>query len=377
MLYIKITIGLIILLAGCSRSDSDEDFTPIGVDNPGASTAEVVVLEDEINGQKVVLAGNVGDSYIVSFKTNINNVELNFTSSDDGLPIIMTDNEGNKWDIFGYAVEGPRQGQRLSPTVSGMGYWFAFATFFPGIAIYPENDTGPFFGQSISGTNNWLIPHNEVRSGGVGRDGIPALSTPQFENASTVKFLNNSDLVVGIRQSDKMKAYPHNVLDWHEIVNDQLDNHYYSIIYCPLTGTATAWNRSINGNITSFGVSGLLFNSNIIPYDRLTQSNWSQLFYQAVSGSLKGTNPETYMTLETKWSTWKKLYPESTVMNLETGFSRDYQRYPYGNYKTESSLIFPVKFHDSRLHEKERVHAIIVNEKARVYRFNSFSKPSN
>jgi hypothetical protein len=253
-----------------------------------------------------------------------------------------------------------------------MGYWFSFATFYPGIEVYPSPDKGLYEGEVITGSGDWLVPKDEVRSGGVGRDGIPAISNPQFTNAITVDFLDNDDLVVGFRQNSSMRAYPHDVLDWHEIVNDEMDNLPYSIIYCPLTGTATVWGRTIDGLTTTFGVSGLLYNTNIVPYDRATESNWSQLFDKAVFGTLKGQTPENYPMLETKWSTWEKIAPNSEVMNFETGFSRSYGRYPYGDYKTDLGLIFPVKYLDTRMHAKERVHAVIVNEKAKVYRFTSF-----
>ena len=180
-------------------------------------------------------------------------------------------------------------------------------------------------------------------------------------------------MVVGFTDGNSIVSYPHDVLDWHEIVNDNLGELNYSVIYCPLTGTATAWDRTIDGEVTTFGVSGLLYNTNIVPYDRETKSNWSQLYDAAVWGKMKGTKPQNYMVLETKWETWKKLFPDSKVMNLNTGFNRNYGDYPYGNYKNEEYLIFPVKYHDKRLHEKERVHAIIVNGNARVYRFSSFT----
>ncbi|NQU54041.1 MAG: DUF3179 domain-containing protein, partial [Bacteroidetes bacterium] len=167
---------------------------------------------------------------------------------------------------------------------------------------------------------------------------------------------------------------PHYVLDWHEIINDRMGQTSYSIIYCPLTGTATAWDNNINGENTTFGVSGLLYNTNIVPYDRATGSNWSQLFDSAIFGQLKGVKPKTYMVLETKWETWKKLYPDSKLMNFNTGLERSYGEYPYGNYRDEDSgLIFPVKYMDTRLQTKKRVHAVVVNGKARVYRFANFS----
>ncbi len=348
-------------------------FPPKTPDASQPLTADVVVFYDKLEGVEIVLAGNAKDLYIVSFLRMLDGTLLEFTSTNDELPIIMNDNEGNKWDVFGFAMEGPRKGQRLELTQSLMGYWFSFATFYPGIQIYPNSGKGIYDGEIITGTNNWLVPHNEVRSGGPGKDGIPAISTPEFGSVAQSTFMEKSDFIVGISDGSNIKAYPHDVLDWHEIVNDGIGQIDYSVIYCPLTGTATAWDRNVDGKVTSFGVSGLLYNTNIVPYDRATDSNWSQLFDKAIFGKNKGEKPKTYMVLETTWQTWQKLYPDSKIMNFNTGYNRNYGNYPYGDYRDNSRLIFPVKYLDSRLHAKERVHAVIINGKARVYRFEEFT----
>lgn len=368
-------VFLMIGIAGCSESevpgDGSENDEPNFPTNRGSNDG-IVLIDDKFAGVEIILAGSRGDNFIVSFEKEINGTLLEFTPTTDDFPVIMQDVEGNKWDVFGYAVDGPRKGQRLKPTQSLMGYWFSFATFYPGIEIFGVNGRGVFENETITGTEDWLVPKNEVRSGGVGRDGIPAISSPGFDDVGLAQYMEQDDLVVGFSYQGEFKAYPHDVLDWHEIVNDELENLKYSVIYCPLTGTATVWNRVLNGEETTFGVSGLLYNTNIVPYDRLTNTNWSQLFDAAIQGDLKGAKPENFMAVETSWETWLKMYPLSRVMNYETGFNRSYGRYPYGDYKEDERLIFPVKYPDERLHAKERVHAVIVNGRARVYRFDSF-----
>lgn len=369
-----LVIVFAVFLLSCGESvtdiiEEDENLPPI---NSGPFTDQVVIFNDILEDKKIVLAGNAVDLFIVSFERELAGTLLEFVVTEEELPIIMEDTEGNKWDIFGFALEGPRTGQRLIPTQSLIGYWFSFATFYPGIQIFPSDEKGIYDGETIQGTDNWLVPKNEVRSGGPGKDGIPAISSPNFDVVNQASFLKNADFVIGISDGSSIKAYPHDVLDWHEIVNDGIGEIDYSLIYCPLTGSATAWDRNINGEKTTFGVSGLLYNTNIVPYDRATDSNWSQLFDASIFGELKSTKPNNYMVLETKWETWKKLYPESKIMNFDTGFGRNYGSYPYGNYREDKRLIFPVKYLDTRLHEKERVHAVIVNGKARVYRFSSF-----
>ncbi len=221
--------------------------------------------------------------------------------------------------------------------------------------------------------NGWLIPFAEVRDGGPGKDGIPALNSPKFTNVSDATYLKDNDLVLGFADGSEVRAYPHTILDWHEIINDDTENHSLAVIYCPLTGTGIGWDRMINDKKTTFGVSGLLYNSNIIPYDRLTNSNWSQLLLKSVNGEKKGTKAKTLNLVETSWKTWKEMYPFSKVISTNTGFNRSYGKYPYGDYKTSKNLIFPVKNKDNRLHEKERVLGIIIDGKAKAYRLSNFS----
>ena len=143
-------------------------------------------------------------------------------------------------------------------------------------------------------SGEWLIPKDEVRDGGPGRDGIPALSTPQFITAQEAAFLTGNNLVLGFADGSDVRACLHDILDWHEIINDETANHSIAVIYCPLTGTGIGWNRNVAGTKTTFGVFGLLYNSNIIPCDRSTNSNWSQLLLKSVNGDLIGTSANTY-----------------------------------------------------------------------------------
>ncbi len=219
------------------------------------------------------------------------------------------------------------------------------------------------------GTEGWGIPVEHVLEGGPGRDGIPALDTPVFTAAENTGELQDTDLVLGYKNGEDVRAYPHRVLDWHEIVNDELGDVSLAVTYCPLTGTGIGWNRSGDKKKTTFGVSGLLYNSNLIPYDRETGSNWSQILGEAVNGKLLGRKADLIQLVETDWKTWKTMYPNTRVLNLDTGFSRSYGVYPYGDYRTNHDLfIFPVP-RDGRLPSKERVHALIDGKVARVYRF--------
>jgi len=230
---------------------------------------------------------------------------------------------------------------------------------------------------NISGSQlnakDWTIPEQEVRDGGPGKDGIPSIDNPKFTSKENISFMNDNDLIVGLQFNGTTRGYPHNILDWHEIINDQFEGKEFALVYCPLTGTATAWNRKINGISTTFGVSGLLFNSNVIPYDRATGSNWSQLKQECINGSLIETKIENFPFIETSWATWKELFPEAQVASSNTGHNRNYSTYPYGDYKTNQDfLLFPVNHTDNRLHQKERVLAVY-NPIKKAYSFDSFN----
>ncbi len=221
-------------------------------------------------------------------------------------------------------------------------------------------------------STEWLIPVNEVRDGGPGKDGIPALNSPQMIDANQATYLENDDLVLGLVMGDNISAFPHRILDWHEIINETFAGEKLSIIYCPLTGTGIAWERVIDGRETTFGVSGLLYNTNIIPYDRETDSNWSQMLFKSVNGRLAGTQAETINLVETTWKTWKEMYPNTKVVSRNTGFNRSYN-YPYGDYKTNhNAIFFPVSRRDNRLPAKQRVLGCLINEQLKVYDLDTF-----
>ncbi|MEM9929251.1 MAG: DUF3179 domain-containing (seleno)protein, partial [Bacteroidota bacterium] len=138
-------------------------------------------------------------------------------------------------------------------------------------------------------SGEWIIPRGNVFDGGPGCDGIPAIEDPEFVSLGEATYLEDGDLVLAVADANgQVKLYAHNLLDWHEIINDEVAGQPLAIVYCPLTGTGIGWDRIIDGEQTSFGVSGLLYNTNIIPYDRKTGSNWSQQRLECVNGELAG-----------------------------------------------------------------------------------------
>ena len=245
-----------------------------------------------------------------------------------------------------------------------------FVLFF---ACNQDNDpTAVTPGGDTLFSGDWSIDKDKVKSGGPGVDGIPALENPNIISASEATYLSDNDLVIGYKVGNDIRAYPHKILDWHEIINDEIGGEKVAITYCPLTGTTIAWDRNIDGGTTTFGVSGLLFNSNLIPYDRKTGSAWSQMKLEAVNGKIIGTIIETHPTVETTWKTWKEMYPETKVVSTNTGISRNYSSFPYfiggKDYRTDPFIIFPIDTDDDRLPRKERVLGVIVGDATKAYK---------
>ncbi len=219
-----------------------------------------------------------------------------------------------------------------------------------------------------------LIPADEIYQGGPPRDGIPALDQPKFIPANKVDFLQKSDRILGLKRNGKFKAYPISILNWHEIVNDQIGREKIVITYCPLCGTGVGFEAKAGQQLLTFGVSGLLYNSDVLLYDRETESLWSQIAKKAIAGAMKGT-PLTLIPLEhTTWGDWKQRYPNSLVLSTETGHSRDYSRDPYAGYEDSDGIYFPVAHRDPRYHPKERVLGIEIDGQFKAYPFSELSQ---
>jgi hypothetical protein len=190
--------------------------------------------------------------------------------------------------------------------------------------------------------NDATVPTGEIRSGGPPRDGIPALNAPQFVDANDASFLNKDDRVIGIVIDTQARAYPIKILNWHEIVNDKVDSQHFVVTYCPLCGTGMVFASNVQSSALIFGVSGLLYNSDVLLFDRNTESLWSQIKAEAISGELRGTRLPQLHALHTTWSDWLRRHPNSRVLSTETGYRRDYDQSPYRGYETSPRLYFQV-----------------------------------
>jgi hypothetical protein len=201
-----------------------------------------------------------------------------------------------------------------------------------------------------------IVPLDQIVSGGPPPDGIPSIDNPKFLSVvDASKFLKDSDLVVGLTVNGQTKAYPLLILVWHEIVNDKLGGVPVVVTYCPLCFTAQAFNRTISGHVVEFGTSGKLYNNNLVMYDRLSGSLWSQALGEGIVGTHAGENLKRIPFDLAYWKDWKQLYPNSVVLSTDTGFTRPYGVDPYGDYYTSDQLFFPISNLDKRLGLKEMV----------------------
>lgn len=214
----------------------------------------------------------------------------------------------------------------------------------------PTADRPLFLGHDVDSIRT------EITSGGVPKDGIPAIDDPQFQPATDAS-LDPGDPVFGAVRNGEAKAYPQSILVWHEIVNDVLAGDPVAITYCPLTGTAQGFERGA----VEFGVSGDLVNSNLVMYDRGTDSRWPQVTGTAVRGELEGESLREFRVVWTTWENWRATYPDTVVLTDETGFSRRYGSDPYGQYNpnrgyyASDRTIFPPLVSDGRNHPKHVV----------------------
>ncbi len=210
------------------------------------------------------------------------------------------------------------------------------------------------------------IPLDQIRSGGPPKDGIPSIDEPIF--STTDGLIADSDIVIGIATETEVKAYPLFILVWHEIVNDVIDDIPVAVTYCPLCYTSQVFIRSIDDKTVEFGTSGKLYNSNLLMYDRLTNSYWSQATGTAVKGDLAGQSLSIIPFDLMRWKDWKNMYPETLVLTTDTGHVRAYGTDPYGNYYTEPNIIFPVTHQDDTLHPKEIIAGLHLDATYKAYR---------
>jgi hypothetical protein len=219
-----------------------------------------------------------------------------------------------------------------------------------------------------------LVPAAEILNGGPGRDGIPSLDYPEFVSAGDARFLKAKDRVLGLVFDGVARAYPIRILNYHEIVNDAFGGNAVVVTYCPLCNSGMAFNAKIDRARLEFGVSGLLYNSDVLLYDRQTGSLWSQIMQTAITGTMKGTKLDAFPMTHTTWRDWVARYPETEVLSDRTGSRRNYEVNPYPGYRRDGSLYFPVAEENSRYRRKSLVMGLEIDGHFKAYPFSELNR---
>lgn len=219
-----------------------------------------------------------------------------------------------------------------------------------------------------------VIPVELVLSGGPDKDGIPSIDQPKFESAKTVNWLANNEQLLSLTIGSETRGYPLSILNWHEVVNDRFQERSVVISYCPLCGTGMAFSSTVKNQDLQFGVSGLLYNSDVLLYDRESMSLWSQIMGQAISGPLVSEKLHLLPLKQVSWKVWKQENPNGQVLSRNTGFRRDYSKNPYEGYEKDGELYFPITFRSHKYHPKQRVLGVEIGGEFKAYPFVELAK---
>ena len=246
---------------------------------------------------------------------------------------------GTTWNIKGEAISGLLEGRKLEQIPAHNAMWFAWLAFWGDTEVYGLPMTGD--GMNFQDLNPF--PTDKVFSGGVSRDGIPALTDPRMQASSNARWAD-SDIVLGVEINGDARAYPHAIGWWHEIVNDVVGGQPICVTFCPLTcsGLVFDGDRGAGADRLELGVSGQLFNSNLIMFDKGDgRTLYPQMLYEPINKE-EVPDLELLPVVETTWGLWKRLHPDTKVVNPETGHGRNYDQYPYGNYRSAPYLFYPL-----------------------------------
>ncbi len=220
------------------------------------------------------------------------------------------------------------------------------------------------------------VPLSEIQLGGPPRDGIPAIDRPKFEAVSDAgKWLKPREPVVFAERSGDARAYPLQILIWHEIVNDTVGGVPATVTFCPLCNTSIAFDRRLEGKVYDFGTTGKLHKSALVMYDRQTESWWWQVSGQAIVGDLTGKRLTVLPSQIISWGIFREAYLQGKVLSRDTGYSRSYGQNPYVGYDDINSSPFLYRGRtDGRLRPMERVVTVSIGGQDVAYPFSVLAK---
>jgi len=204
---------------------------------------------------------------------------------------------------------------------------------------------------------------DDLNQGCPQRDCIPSIDDPKYLAVEQAAHVADQDVVLAISYQGQHRAWPARILDHHEIVNDVIGETPMAITWCPLCGSAVGVVREIDGQVTEFGVSGVLYNSDLVFYDRTTETLWDQIIAEGIVGPLTGRKLELIPITMTRWGKWKAAHPDTDVLSTDTGFDFDYAEDAYGKYRDDAGLMFPVARTSDAIHPKSVVFGFDLNDR--------------
>lgn len=219
------------------------------------------------------------------------------------------------------------------------------------------------------------VSYREILSGGPTKDGIPSIDSPKFISVEEADpWLANVEPVISVQVGEDARAYPIQVLIWHEIVNDTVGDLPLTVTFCPLCNTAIVFEREVDDQVLDFGTTGRLRNSNLVMYDRQTESWWQQATGEAIVGELLGTKLKLYPASIIAWSDFAAAFPDGKVLSKETGFARQYGNNPYSGYDDINNSPFLFRGETpGQLAAMERVLALDLNDETVAYPYSILS----
>jgi hypothetical protein len=222
------------------------------------------------------------------------------------------------------------------------------------------------------------VPLEEIVSGGPPKDGIPALDRPRFVSVSQGnRWLSDREPVVALVEREEAKAYPLQILLWHEIVNDVVGGRPVAVTYCPLCNTALTFDRRLDGAVLDFGTTGRLRHSDLVMYDRQTESWWQQATGEGIVGRYASRQLELVSAPLVSWKDFKTNYPDGRVLSRQTGFDRPYGSNPYARYDDAMGSPIAAFFRgraDRRLPAMERVVTVTLDGQDVAYAFSGLRR---
>ncbi len=273
--------------------------------------------------------------------------------------------------------------------------FFAWVYWYGGTDLVPppgfQGWKGGLLGKIDPGFEEFLrdelpsaVRVEEIVWGGVRVDGIPPLDRPAVIAPETATWLLADEAVFGVAINGEARAYPLRIMDWHEMANDVVGGVPFSLAYCTLCGAGIAYdNRAPDGEQYSFGTSGMLYRSNKLMYDRVTKSLWNQFTGEPVLGTLVGATDREGNPLQldllpivlTTWEEWLAQHPETTVIDINTGYYRPYEvGQPYGAYFSDNSTMFPVWLQSAEFHTKNFVYGLRFGGARKAYRLSAIAE---